>query len=239
MGDCLLEMSHIASASVQAIVTDLPYGTTSCKWDVIIPFEPMWKEAKRVLKPNGSFITTSSQPFSSLLVSSNIKMFKYEWIWDKKNPSGSLYAKYAPMKQHENILVFGKGKIKYNPQFELIDEKDLRYRKNGRGFKQSKQGYDGVYGDIKVIYREETGKRYPKSIISINRMNGGKLHPTQKPLSLYKYLVETYTDENDVVLDIAMGSGTTGLACRETNRDFIGIEKEKKYFDIAVKELSE
>ena len=240
LGDCLEVMKDIPAGSVDAILTDIPYGTTACAWDEIISFEPMWAGIKHVLKPRGVFVTTASQPFTSRLVMSNLEWFKYEWVWDKRNTTGFMNAKYMPMKQHENLLVFCGNKTVYNPQFEIISKDDPRYRKHGRGFKQRNKDYDSVYGDTKIRWHAEDCRRYPKSIIRINTSNGaGKIHPTKKPVALYEYLTRTYTNEGDTVCDITMGSGTTGVACVQTGRNFIGIEIEPKYYEIAEKRIKE
>jgi site-specific DNA-methyltransferase (adenine-specific) len=226
-GDCVDIVSTLPSMSVDAIITDIPYGTTKNKWDTIIPFSDLWKIVKHVLKPDGIFITTSSQPFSSALIMSNLKFFKYELIWDKGRGSGSLNAKIRPMKHHENILIFGKGV--YNPQMT-----------KGKMQKKASGGNTTNYNKSNTI-RYENDIYYPTSILSFLACHNmtGKIHPAQKPVELYEYLVKTYSNENDLVLDICMGIGTTGMACKKQNRRFIGIEKEKKYFDLAVEKLSE
>ena len=236
-GDCLEIMPTIEAGSIDAILTDLPYGTTNCSWDEIIPFEPMWEAIKHVLKPNGVFVTTASQPFTSKLVMSNLGWFKYEWVWDKRNVTGAYYAKYQPMRQHENIVVFyASGSSVYNPQKEIIKKSDYRYRKNGRKHPERK---GGVYGNQKEEIQKETGERNPSTIVTfINSNSKGKTHPTQKPVALYEYLIRTYTNKGETVLDMCMGSGTTGVACVRTGRDFVGIEIEKYYFDIAEKRIA-
>ena len=223
--DCLKVMPNIPDKSINAIITDLPYGTTSCHWDTIIPFKPLWEQYKRIIKDNGAIVLTASQPFTSALVMSNTRWFKYEWVWEKSHPTGLFSAKYQPMKYHENILVFGNGKTKYNPQ---MWEGEKNHRRNTKSHKTSHYG--------ETIFTEDTlnGLKYPKSIqYYISENNNGKLHPTQKPVALFEYLIKTYTNEGDLILDNCAGSGTTGVACKNTNRNFILIEKEEKYCKIA------
>ena len=229
--DCLEYMKSMPDKSVDAIITDLPYGTTACEWDNIIPFEPMWEQVKRIDK--GAFVTTASQPFTSKLVMSNLDWFKHEWVWDKRMITGIANAAYSPLKQHENIVVFGNGKVVYNPQLrpELTVEV---------------YGNPGI-SNSKIIAVDTIGTKrnigYPKTILSIPRPNNivgdGGYHPTQKPTELYEYLIRTYTNEGDTVLDITMGSGTTGVACVQTGRNFIGCEIDEGYFRIAEKRISE
>ena len=234
-GDCLQVLPSIPSGSIDAIITDLPYGTTACKWDTIIPFEPMWKEVKRVLKPNGAFITTASQPFTSALIMSNPNFFSYEWIWNKGKASNIMLAKKQPMKIHENIVVFGNV---YNPQMESVSGKIRDQRKE----KPKMNRTDGAVtpkGFIKYSDDYDPSKRYPVSIqyFSNHREKSDVLHPTQKPVALYEYLIKTYTNEGETVLDIAMGSGTTIEAAERTGRNSIGIEKDEGIFETAVLRL--
>jgi site-specific DNA-methyltransferase (adenine-specific) len=229
-GDCLELMKDIPSGSVDMILCDLPYGTTSCKWDAIIPFEPLWGHYERVIKINGVIVLTASQPFTSVLVSSNIKFFKYELIWDKKHGKAPGVAKYRPMPSHESILIFGKGTNTYNPQWgegkPYVDKRSkvaTRNQDDGHKF-----GYNGVFESI------SDGRRHPLSVIEVPTYSEkGSLHPTQKPVPLMEYLIKTYTNDGETVLDNCMGSGTTGIACLNTNRNFIGIEKDPKYFQVA------
>lgn len=224
-GDCLEVMKSIPDGSIDAIITDPPYGTTACKWDSIIPFEPMWAELKRIIKPNGAIVLFGSQPFTSALIMSNPKMYRHEWIWNKITASGFQIAKHTPMRQHENILTFSKNKINYYPIMIKMDKPDT-YKCYTKSESSPLAKNDG-------IKRTRTHK-YPKTIINISNANKkGNLHPTQKPVALLEYLIKTYTNENETVLDFTMGSGTTGVACKNLNRNFIGIELDKDYFNIA------
>lgn len=228
-GNCLDVMKDIDNKSIDMILCDLPYGTTACKWDTVIPFKPLWEQYQRVIKDNGAIVLTASQPFSSALVMSNPKWFKYEWIWEKSKASGYLNSKVMPLVSHENIIVFGKGKVKYNPQ--MVSGKP--YNK-GFGHRPTE-----VYGkQIATLVKNDTGERYPRTVqYFVTAEREGKLHPTQKPIALFEYLIRTYTDENDVVLDNCAGSGTTGVACKNTNRNYILIEQEEKYCEISKKRL--
>ena len=234
-GDCLELMKTIPDGSVDLILTDPPYGTTACKWDSVIPFEPMWAELKRIIKPNGAIVLFGSEPFSSALRMSNIKQYKYDWVWEKSKVGNVFNCKNAPQKNFENIMIFSNGtiangsnkKMPYFPQ-GLIDvsitKKNQRKvsdvgtianrpsRKNGSEYTQTKTNY-------------------PRQIIKFNNEQG--LHPTQKPVALLEYLIKTYTQEGETVLDFTMGSGSTGVAAKNTNRKFIGIEMDEKYFAIA------
>jgi site-specific DNA-methyltransferase (adenine-specific) len=237
-GDCLTVLPTL-DGQVDAIITDLPYGTTACAWDNVIPFEPMWVQVKRLLKPRGVFVTTASQPFTSKLVMSNLGWFKYEWIWDKHSPTGFLNSQKAPLKQHENICIFSENGHNYNPQKEHKEYKAFR-RKTDHVIKSDP---NGIYGDINLTMRGRTEYRYPKSIIKI-KWGGGwsariREHPTQKPVALYEYLIRTYTNEGDTVLDFCMGSGTTGVAAVQLGRRFIGIEIDPTYFAIAAKRIKQ
>ena len=239
-GDCLQVMPTIPSGSIDAIITDLPYGTTACKWDTIIPFEPMWKEVKRVLKPNGAFITTSCQPFTSALVMSNPSMFKVEWVWVKNRVTGFASVKYKPMNGHENILVFGKGRITYNPIFEeTISEITKAFAKNGTKRRQKRGNSPHSFG-LKDQITDFKEMVYPKTyqFFDCVPLKRGTLHPSQKPIELYEYLIKTYTNDGETILDIAMGSGTTIEAARRNNRNAIGIEKDKHYFEVAERRLN-
>ena len=225
-GDCLELMKDIPDGSVDMILADLPYGTTACKWDTIIPFEPLWEQYKRIIKPNGAIVMTASQPFTTTLIASNMKMFKYCWVWDKRVASNSQLAKYQPLKIHEDIVVFSKNKTNYNPQ-GLVDCNIERSNKN------RSKGVGHIASESKRTKFIQTKTGYPKSILNFKPNNVGKVHPTQKPVALFEYLIKTYTNEGDLVLDNCMGSVTTGIACRELNYGFIGIELEEDYITIA------
>ena len=229
-GDCLQVLPSIPSGSIDAIITDLPYGTTDCAWDEVIPFADMWKEVKRVLKSDGVFVTTSSQPFTSALVMSNPSWFKCEWIWNKKLAGNHMLAKYQPMKIHENIIVFSNSS-KYNPIMEVGE-----YRTKGTD-KEFRKDWD--YGASHGT-KARNNMYYPKSILEFGNTNRTDLrHPTQKPLALFRYLVSTYTNPEETVLDIAMGSGTTIEAAIIEGRNSIGIEKEQGYYSIAEKRVKQ
>ena len=230
-GDCLEVMKEIPDKSIDMILADLPYGTTACKWDTIIPFEPLWEQYKRIIKDNGAIVLTASQPFTSALVMSNTKMFKYEWIWDKITGRGHLVAKKRPMAQHENILVFYKNAPTYNPQMVKMDKPQ-----KGSSIESSRTKIIGgrTSKQKEVIIRTH---KYPKTIIT-QGVDGKYVHPTQKPVALFEYLIKTYTNEGDIVLDNCAGSGTTAVACINTKRNFILIEKEPEYVDIANKRLA-
>ena len=227
-GDCLELMKNIPDKSIDMILCDLPYGTTACKWDTVIPFEPLWEQYNRIIKDDSAIVLFGSQPFTSALIMSNLKMFKYEWIWEKDAGSNFATVKYQPMKEHENILVFGKGKTRYFP----IMQERIGSRKGKETTTIDSGRKDSVYGTQEGRGILKVGKlRYPRSIQRFNRERG--LHPTQKPVELLEYLIKTYTIEGEVVLDNCMGSGSTGVACIKTERNFIGIELDEKYFNIA------
>jgi site-specific DNA-methyltransferase (adenine-specific) len=233
LGNCLEVMKGIEDNSIDAIITDPPYGTTACKWDSVIDFTLMWEQLNRIIKPNGAIVLFGSEPFSSALRMSNIKSFKYDWIFHKTLPVGHGYAKYRPMSNHEIISIFGKGKTTYNPQFTPREKPRTYTRKNA-----SKSGSSSMTshdGETRVL----KGK-YPTTIQKFNTsVQKGKLHPTQKPVLLMEYLIKTYTNENETVLDFTMGSGSTGVACVNTNRNFIGIEMDENYFEIAKKRIED
>lgn len=229
-GDCLELMKEISDGSIDMILCDLPYGTTACKWDTIIPFEPLWEQYNRIIKDNGAIVLFGSEPFSTELRHSNLRMYKYDWVWDKKIPSGMSYARFQPMRQTENISVFCKGKTIYNPQM-------IKRNKPIKGGGMSK-GETTNNQKLKPLHKTYEYKN-PVNLIAFDKIRKGSKHPTQKPVALLEYLVKTYTNEGDVVLDNCMGSGSTGVACVNTNRKFIGIELDKGYFDIACNRIAE
>jgi len=228
-GDCLEVMQLIPDKSIDMILCDLPYGTTACKWDSIIPFEQLWAQYERIIKDNGAIVLTASMPFTARLAVSKIKWLKYEWIWEKENGSNFANAKYQPLKVHENILVFCKGKTKYNPQW-TYGKPYAGKSKQARKRPIETINSNGV-GTNSMSYGSPDGRRYPRSILRFNRDRG--LHPTQKPVALFEYMVRTYTDPGELVLDNCMGSGTTGVACLRSGRRFVGIELNERYFEVA------
>ena len=234
-GDCLELMKSIPDGSVDMVLTDPPYGTTACKWDSVIPFEPMWAELKRVIKPNGAIVLFGSEPFSSALRMSNIKNYKYDWVW-QKSPTGFLNAKKMPMKSVENIIVFYNKLPTYNPQ-GITKIKNKTIRNHSTKIERTQIGLSTHNGGrLRETYIQSfTG--YPNQTLMFSNDKG--LHPTQKPVSLLEYLIKTYTNEGETVLDFTMGSGSTGVACVNTNRNFIGIELDEEYFEIAKKRIEE
>jgi site-specific DNA-methyltransferase (adenine-specific) len=228
-GDCLDILPALPDGCADAIITDLPYGTTACKWDVIIPFDAMWKQVKRLCK--GAFVTTASQPFTSALIGSNFEWFKHDVVWDKVNHANFMLAKIEPLEIHESVVVFGKGKITYNPQ--MTDGAMSLFGKRTTSVSEHHSA---------LVDNGKHGLGYPKSILRYpkpNNLSGGGLHPTQKPVALYEYLIKTYTNPGDTVLDFCMGSGTTIVAAIRTGRNAIGIEKEAPYFDMAQRRMKE
>ena len=235
-GDCLELMKDIPDKSIDAIICDLPYGTTACKWDTIIPFEPLWEQYKRIIKDNGAIVLFGTGLFAYKLALSNEKMYKYEIIWHKSKSGSSFTAKYRPVSKHENILVFGKGRVKYNPQLEE-GEPYYRKRKENKGDKPNNH-------KLGVVSESETkndGFRYPSTVQFFQQKwrRQDQVHPTQKPVPLLQWLVRSFTNEGDIVLDNTMGSGSTGVACINTNRNFIGMELDDKYFEIAEKRIND
>ena len=242
-GDCLEIMDKLIADGivVDAIITDPPYGTTACKWDTVIPFDEMWLRLNKLIKPNGAIVLFGSEPFSSALRMSNIKNYKYDWVWRKKRfNSGFAHAKNKPLKKHENISVFSLGKtihksqskerMEYNPQGLIKIEKQRRNKSNT----------DTSFGK-RPSHRNTVQEftNYPQSVLEFDLEQKGKpLHPTQKPVALMEYLIKTYTNEDELVLDFTMGSGTTGVACRNLNRNFIGIEMDENYFTIASERIN-
>ena len=238
-GDCLEVMKTIEDNSIDAIITDPPYGTTACKWDSVIDFELMWEQLNRIIKPNGAIVLFGSEPFSSFLRCSNIKDFKYDWIWDKKRITNPMMAKRQPLRQHEVISVFYKKQPTYNP---------VPYIKNTLGNlgKQVKEHKTGTQGESTLYQNKGNNNKfgYPRTLLTqipvINNLSKDRsgLHPTQKPIALMEYLIKTYTNKNETVLDFTMGSGSTGVACVNTKRNFIGIEQDDKYFNISKERIN-
>lgn len=230
-GDCLVEMSKIEDKSVDMILCDLPYGVTNIKWDSVIPFVPLWEQYKRIVKDNGAIVLTATNPFAAALIMSNPTWFKYDIVWHKNCPSSPALAKKQVMRQHELVLVFYNKQCVFNPQREEYSESSKNRIKYSFNVDKKSEHYDlkeiGIRGEM----------RYPNSVQKIIRQTG--LHPTQKPVALMEYLIKTYTNEGETVLDNCMGSGTTGVACKKTGRNFIGIEKDEKYFELAVRRVSE
>lgn len=233
--DCIAGMMRIPNESVDMILCDLPYGVTDCKWDSIIPFDMLWDQYKRIIKPRGAIVLTALQPFTiqpftTALINSNRRMFKYCWYWFKNQVTGFPFAKFQPLRCVEDICVFYKQTPKYNPQgLQLLDNPKAHKRKNC--------SKDYIY-DTSTLGKPYTSRytNYPRQILNIKCQRDG-LHPTQKPVELFEYLIKTYTDESDVVLDNCMGSGTTAIACLNTNRQFIGFEIEEKYFNVACERI--
>lgn len=242
-GDCLELMKDIPDGSVDMILCDLPYGTTSCKWDTLIPFDPLWKQYKRVIKSEGAIVLFGDEPFSSKLRISNLAMYKYDWVWDKVQPTGAFLAKKRPMKEHENVIVFYKKQPHFNRQFETRNPKDIRKNAVKNKVNQKNTSGYGFIQNINVHYAADYNPNLvnPKTILRFSKQPNRKphLHPAQKPVDLLEYLIKTYTNENDLVLDNCMGSGSTGVACVNTSRDFIGMELDDKYFKIAEQRINE
>src|SRR5690625_1934532 len=228
-GDCLELMKDIPDGSIDMILCDLPYGITANQWDAVIPLEELWKHYKRIIKDRGAIVLTAQTPFDKVLGSSNLPMLRYEWVWDKRLASGHLNAKKMPLKRHENILVFYKKLPVYNPQMEKGDPYD-----NGYVYVESSN-----YGKQRPVReKNESGLRYPVSILDFSNANRQtRIHPTQKPVALFEYLIRTYTNEGETVLDNCIGSGTTAIAAHRTNRKWIGIELDREYYELAKKRI--
>ena len=233
-GNCLEIMKTIQDKSIDAIITDPPYGTTACKWDSVIPFEPMWEQLNRIIKPNGAIVLFGSEPFSSALRMSNIKNYKYDWVWKKSQGVNFAQCNYMPLKNTENILVFGSFGLSKNaknqPTYNAQGLKECYIIKNDKTFSEHRP-------NLQQRNFVQTKKGYPKQILEYSNDRGK--HPTQKPIALMEYLIKTYTNENETVLDFTMGSGSTGVACVNTKRNFIGIELDDKYFEIANQRIKE
>jgi DNA modification methylase len=239
-GDCLELMKDLPDKSIDAIIADLPYGITKCKWDTIIPFDKLWEQYERIINDNGAIVLFGSQPFTSMLIMSNLKWFKYEWIWKKNTGSGFATAKYMPMKYHEHILVFGRGRINYYPiPTKRNSEESINRSKYAINVCKDNTSNHIPMKRFKTIYDSET--KSPESVLEFKSVPNArnKIHPTQKPVELIEYLIKTYTNEGETVLDNTMGSGTTGVACINTNRNFIGMELDDKYFEIAEKRIND
>ncbi len=241
-GDCLERMKEIPDGSVDMVLTDPPYGTTVCKWDLIIPLEPMWEQLKRLIKPSGAIVLFGQEPFSSCLRMSNIQQFKYDWYWEKTRPSGFVNAKLKPLKDIEVLSVFSEGatangsirNMPYFPQGLLEINKTWKRPQrygDGKGVNPSRKKHK--------LERNIKYENYPRQVLRYKNSNKNLLHPTQKPVALMEYLIKTYTNESETVLDFTMGSGTTGVACKNLNRSFIGIELDEKYFKIAEKRITD
>ena len=224
--DCLEGMKNIPLGLVDMVLTDPPYGTTACKWDSIIPLEPMWEQLKRVIKPNGAIVMTASQPFTTTLIASNMKMFKYCWVWEKERPSNPAIAKKRPLKYTEDVVVFYINHPIYNPQMIRREEKNKRNNKNERFSTEASASLGDSFKKQGL-----SDWCYPKDALKVNVQRG--LHPTQKPVALMEYLIKTYTNEGELVLDFTMGSGTTAIACINTNRNWIGFEIDEDYYKAA------
>ena len=233
--DCLVGMQRIDDASIDMILCDLPYGTTACKWDTVIPFEPLWEQYKRVIKPHGAIVLTASQPFTSALVMSNVEMFKYEWIWKKTKKTGFPNANRQPLRNYESVLVFYKGQCTYNPQgiVAFTEPKKVTRKKPKRDTINAGENDGSLCGDYLKKYTN-----YPSQVLEIPS-EAKTVHPTQKPVALFEYLIKTYTNPGETVLDNCLGSGTTAIAAINTGRHYIGFEKDAGYFDIAQKRIAE
>lgn len=225
--DCLEGMKLIPDKSIDCIICDLPYGTTACKWDVVIPFDKLWEQYNRIIKDNGAIVLFGSEPFSSALRMSNVKMYKYDWVWVKEQGVNQLNCKKQPLRKHENICVFYKKQPTYNPQFT-----------DGEPYTTQRDTKTELYGSQKPSKIVNDGFRYPTTILNFNRELKNRHHPTQKPVALIEYLVKTYTNENETVLDNCMGSGTTAIACINTNRNYVGFELNDTYYSNAVERIN-
>lgn len=226
--DCFDVFPFIEDKSIDAIICDLPYGTTACKWDSVLPLDRLWKEYERIIKPNGAIVLFGREPFTSRLVMSNIGKYKHKWVWNKKQSGSAINAKYMPLQLDEDIIVFSNGKVNYYPQM-----RKGKMRKRG-GYKEG----NSIMGKLQKGFENYSDEYFPVNIIEFANPRLNKLHPTEKPIEVMELLIKHYTNEGDTVLDNCMGSGTTNLACLKLNRKSIGIEKEKQYYDVAVRRLS-
>lgn len=233
LGDCLEIMQNIEKESIDMILCDLPFGTTNCRWDTIIPLNELWVQYERIIKDNGAIVLFAQPPFDKVLACSNLKLFRYEWIWEKSKATGFLNSKRAPLKAHENILVFYKKMPTYNPQFTYGEPYNKGIRKQ--------QDKEDTYGKYEQTEVKSDGRRYPRDVVYFKtaESEGKTYHKTQKPLNLCEYLIKTYTNEGDIVLDNCIGSGTTAVACINTSRNYIGIEKDEQIFNTAVARINQ
>lgn len=246
-GDCLEKMDELIKQNIKidCILTDIPYGTTACKWDTVIPFDDMWCRLNNLIVDNGAIALFGSEPFSSNLRASNMKNYKYDWYWDKENSGGFATAKYKPLSIIEQILIFSKNNDKLNYYPIMIDAEEKNKRPRNKIYKRKDDNSQGMAsGEFKISKTHNENKRYPKNVLKYNNRVGelnalNRLHPTQKPTELLSYLIKTYTNKNETVLDFTMGSASTCISCLETNRNFIGIEKDDKYFEISVNRIKE
>lgn len=240
--DCFNIFPKLKDTSVDLVLCDMPYGSTQCKWDTCLDLKKLWQQLKRLTRPNTAIVLTSSQPFTSVLVCSNLKMFKYSWIWEKENSTNFFAAKFQPLNNTEDVIVFSEGgcnngtknPVMYNPQGVLNINKTLTNSRNIGGLVGKPRATTMLAGRK----YQQTQTNYPFKTLKFPRDQGAR-HPTQKPVALMEYLIKTYSNKGDTVLDFCMGSGTTGVACKNLNRNFIGVEKEKKYYDIALKRITE
>jgi len=239
--DCLKAMQDIPDQSIDLVLTDLPYGTTPCKWDSVISFDLMWKQLKRLIKKESAILLFGTEPFSSTLRMSNLDWFKYDWIWEKQNGANFLVANYQPLKVHEIISVFGNAPTSYSKNKPMVynpQETIGTPYKQKSGKQKTEKENSTVRSKIDQVITENNGTRKPRTVIKFNT-DKDKLHPTQKPIALLEYLIKTYTNEGDTVLDFTMGSGSTGVAAKNTNRQFIGIELDENYYKIAVERIND
>jgi site-specific DNA-methyltransferase (adenine-specific) len=229
LGDCLDILPTLTDNSVDMVLVDLPYGTTACKWDSIIPLDKLWEQYNRICKEDGAMVFTAAQPFTTILAASNLDNFRYEWIWEKPQGTNPMNAKVMPLKSHENILVFYRKRPVYNPQ--------MWYSTPYSGFSSNTSKIGEVYGSAKSKHRDNPdGSRYPKTVLKFKQEKG--LHPTQKPVEMMEYFIKTYSNEGDTILDNTMGSGTTGVAAIKCNRRFIGIEQDEEYYKISKERIN-
>lgn len=243
--DCLQGMLRLPDKSIDLIITDLPYGTSASSWDKKLPMDKLWKQYERVIKPNRAIVLFSQQPFTSLLIMSNLKLWKYNWVWEKDNGTNFLNSHYQPLKITEDICVFGTGATSYSKNENMIYNPQFTDGKPYTVISGTQKSNSAVVRgriekreEVGGFKTENDGKRYPKNLIKFNR-DTDKLHPTQKPVALIEYLIKTYSNENDIVLDSCIGSGTTAIAAINTNRHYIGYEKDESYFEIAKNRISE